>query len=167
MITVQRTIMNAFVSIAALLFLLSLSQAYAQVAGNEDRPLVSGGDFRKLDSLTAPLVDSARKSWPAVRKRFLKGLPTDQILFVMTRLTDAEGKFEQIFLQVGGIAGDTIEGTIASDVMAIRGIRHGDPHSIREADLLDWSIVHPDGSEEGNVVGKFLDWLQNPEENDR
>jgi hypothetical protein len=28
---------------------------------------------------------------------------------------------------------------------------------VSEAELLDWLITKPDGSEEGNVVGKFLD----------
>lgn len=151
--------MKAFASIAALLFLLSLSHAHAQ-KDPQDQPLVSGGDFRKLDSLTAPLVDSARRTWPAVRKRFQQGLPADQALFVMTRLGDADGRFEQIFLQVGKIDGETIEGSIASDLMVVKGFKYGDPYTIGEADLLDWSITHPDGSEEGNVVGKFLDWLK-------
>jgi hypothetical protein len=33
----------------------------------------------------------------------------------------------------------------------------GDPYKLSERDLTDWLISKPDGSEEGNVVGKFLD----------
>jgi hypothetical protein len=30
-------------------------------------------------------------------------------------------------------------------------------YSFQESELVDWLISRPDGSEEGNVVGKFLD----------
>ena len=36
----------------------------------------------------------------------------------------------------------------------------GDPYTFPEGELVDWLITHPDGSEEGNVVGKFLDEWQ-------
>ena len=39
----------------------------------------------------------------------------------------------------------------------VRGFRYGQPYSFREADLVDWMVSRPDDSEEGNVVGNFLD----------
>jgi hypothetical protein len=39
----------------------------------------------------------------------------------------------------------------------VRGYRLRDQHAVAEAELLDWLITKPDGSEEGNVVGKFVD----------
>ncbi|MBK7538639.1 MAG: hypothetical protein IPI49_25370 [Myxococcales bacterium] len=37
----------------------------------------------------------------------------------------------------------------------------GDPVQFSEQEVEDWTISRPDGSEEGNVVGKFLDtWHQ-------
>lgn len=41
----------------------------------------------------------------------------------------------------------------------VRQYRRGDHNELKEADLVDWLISKPDGSEEGNVVGKFLDTL--------
>ncbi len=35
--------------------------------------------------------------------------------------------------------------------------RRQQEYSFNEDELLDWLISKPDGSEEGNVVGKFLD----------
>ena len=34
------------------------------------------------------------------------------------------------------------------------------PVMFPESELVDWVITHPDGIEEGNVVGKFLDEWQ-------
>ena len=41
-----------------------------------------------------------------------------------------------------------------------RGVREYRAETMPEDELIDWTIVHPDGSEEGNVVGKFLDTLR-------
>jgi hypothetical protein len=39
----------------------------------------------------------------------------------------------------------------------VKGYRLRNRHAVPERDLLDWLITRPDGTEEGNVVGKFLD----------
>jgi hypothetical protein len=33
-------------------------------------------------------------------------------------------------------------------------------YAFAETEVMDWLISHPDGSEEGNFVGKFLDTYQ-------
>ena len=40
------------------------------------------------------------------------------------------------------------------------GYRGGDAYSFPETDLIDWTISKPDGTEEGNFVGNFLDSYQ-------
>jgi hypothetical protein len=64
---------------------------------------------------------------------------------------------EQVFIRVAHIDGDRITGNIASQIQLVVGFRPGQTHSFVDADLVDWLITKPDGSEEGNVVGKFLD----------
>ena len=54
-------------------------------------------------------------------------------------------------------------GRIDSDVRAVSGYKAGDSYTLPEKDLIDWVIVRPDGSEEGNVVGKFLDTWRPPQ----
>lgn len=46
---------------------------------------------------------------------------------------------------------------ISSQITQVAGYELGDEYTFSEEDILDWLIVHPDGTEEGNVVGKFLD----------
>jgi hypothetical protein len=64
------------------------------------------------------------------------------------------------FLAADSLARDSIFGRIWSQITVVRGYRLRDRHGVAEAELLDWLITKPDGSEEGNVVGKFLDTYQ-------
>ena len=45
----------------------------------------------------------------------------------------------------------------ATELISLKKLHNGDPVTVKEAELVDWMIARPDGSEEGNVVGKFLD----------
>jgi len=110
-----------------------------------------------LDAILAPYVEAARKTLPAVKARYLKGLPAGHSLSVTTRLHDTEGKkMEQVFVTVVSWHDDQIEGTLNSEVK-LNNYKRGEPLLVLEKDVLDWTILRPDGSEEGNVVGKFLD----------
>jgi hypothetical protein len=104
-----------------------------------------------------PYVDQARATWPNARARFMAGLPKGHDFFVTVRLSDLYGHTEQVFVRVERIDDATITGRIQSDIGVVAGYRRGDVHTLAERDLIDWTIVRPDGSEEGNVVGKFLD----------
>jgi hypothetical protein len=126
-----------------------------------DRPFgTTAAGTDKLNQMIAPLVQKARETYPSAKRRFLAGLPSGEVFFVTARLQDDAGHFEQAFIHVEGITGDVISGTIASDINLVRGFRHGDHFELKEAALVDWLISKPDGSEEGNLVGKFLDTLQ-------
>jgi len=110
-----------------------------------------------MDRAIAPYVAKARATYPDAKKRYLAGLPPGNIFFVTVRLHDKNGVFEQVFIAVRSIKADLITGTIASDLEAVKEFKKGQEYSCKEADILDWLISKPDGSEEGNYVGKFLD----------
>jgi len=104
-----------------------------------------------------PYVQHARETYPAARARFLAGLPKGQVFFVTARLVDSRGKFEQAFIRVKSIKKNRITGVIASPISLVQGYAEGDAYRLVEGDLIDWTIVMPDGAEEGNFVGNFLD----------
>jgi hypothetical protein len=58
---------------------------------------------------------------------------------------------------VASVRDGRITGRIATGNLTVIGYTKGDSYSFAESDLIDWLITHPDGTEEGNVVGKFLD----------
>ncbi len=90
----------------------------------------------------------------------MEGLPPGHGFFAVTSLRDGAGAEEQVFVAVTGIRNGRISGRIASDNLRVSGYKKGDAHSFPESDLIDWVITRPDGTEEGNVVGKFLDEWQ-------
>jgi hypothetical protein len=59
-----------------------------------------------------------------------------------------------------GIKNGRIFGRIANDLLGVKAYKRGDLYFLQEEEITDWLITLPDGSEEGNVVGKFLDEWQ-------
>lgn len=49
---------------------------------------------------------------------------------------------------------------IANELTVLQGYAPNQTYSFAENEILDWTITHADGSEEGNIVGKFLDTQQ-------
>jgi len=128
----------------------------------KDQPVDIQGktEMDELETAIAPYVIKARQTYPDARKRYLEGLPTGYAFFVVTKLRNPSGSFEQVFVSVTGIQDARITGRIASHILTVSGYKYGDPYTFPESELIDWLIAYPDGTEEGNVVGKFLDEWQ-------
>ena len=118
--------------------------------------------FNALQFAIAPYVARARASYPEAKKRYLAGLPHGQTFFVTVLLTDSLGRHEQVFIAVDRIVANDIQGRIWSAIYVVHGYHLNQQFSLKDADVMDWLITHPDGSEEGNIVGKFLDTYQPP-----
>ena len=152
----------------ALLFVLVLGSptiGYSQDPGKltplapnapEDRP-GKLADEKKFDEAIKPYVEQARKTYPEAKARFLAGLPPEHVFFVTARLHDSAGHWEQVFIEVKEIKDGKIKGLIANHIESVLGYQLGDSYTFPESEVLDWTVSKPDGSEEGNFVGKFLD----------
>ena len=110
----------------------------------------------ELERAIAPYIEQARKSYPDAKKRYLAGLPPGHRFSIVTKL-HSPGGVEAVFVTVAGIKGDQVTGHIASAVRGVAGYKAGDSYTLSERDIVDWVIVRPDGSEEGNLVGKFVE----------
>lgn len=128
----------------------------------QDKPVEAQGkaEVKEYEAAIAPYVLKGKKTYPEAKKRYLAGLPAGHSFFVVTKLRDGTGLAEQVFIAVAGIRGDRITGRIATEIREVKGFKRGDPYSFPESELVDWLISRPDGSEEGNEVGKFLDEWQ-------
>jgi len=144
----------------------ALGQRPVEVAPNapKDQPVNAAMkcQLRLIFEAIAPYVAQARKTYPAARERFLRGLPPRHTMFVSTRLVDSTGRVEQVFVAVDSIRGRTIAGRIWSDIHVVSGYAMRQPYTFSDSALVDWTIARPDGTEEGNVVGKFLDTYRPP-----
>jgi len=149
---------------ALVLLLVRATSAWSQephVSTNAppDEPVAVGSDEqqRRLEAALAPYIAQARATYPQARERYLAGLPPQEGFFVTVALRDTLGHSEMVFLAVDSLTRDSVFGRIWNQIHVVRGYRLRDPHAVAETELLDWLITKPDGSEEGNVVGKFLD----------
>ena len=150
---------------AFLIFLFAASTVFGepQVAPNapKDKPApIKEGKTSDFDRAIAPYVAKARSTYPEAKKRYLAGLPPKHTFFITTRLRDKAGKWEQAFIAVESIKAGQVTGLIWSDLTLVTGFKRGERYTFPEADMLDWLISKPDGTEEGNVVGIFLDTYQ-------
>lgn len=119
-------------------------------------PIQNLEDREAFLKLIEPCVQEARKTYREAKARFLAGLPPNHGFFVVVRLYD-QNRFEQVFVAADRIENDMIEGRIWSPVQLLEGYAVGDELTVPEDDIVDWVITRPDGSEEGNLIGKYID----------
>jgi hypothetical protein len=153
------------VGLLLLLFVPLRSNAQGQFEMPPDAPPVGVTTSCHRDAMNRamrPFIAQARATFPAARQLFLAGLPPGHNFFVTTRLSDAAGREEQVFVAVDTIANDQITGRISNRVLVVSGYRMGQRYTFSESKLVDWLIIRPDGSDEGNVVGKFMETYRPP-----
>ena len=143
-------------------FVFGASAAFGEPELAPNPPGDKPGSMRQkqianFERAIAPYVAKARATYPEAKQRFLAGLPPGQAFFLTTRLHDKDGKWEQVFIGVERIKDGSVTGTISNDLFTVKEFRRGQRYTFPESELLDWLITKPDGTEEGNFVGKFLD----------
>lgn len=129
----------------------------------KDKPVHAEGAEEMTDTERAiqPYVAKARKTYPVAKKRFLSGLPPKYLFSLTTKLWDrSHTRFEVVFVVADQIKNGTVTGHLATHTKQPVGYNFGDQISFPESQVMDWTIVHADGTEEGNVVGKFMDTYQ-------
>lgn len=141
-------------------FMVVADGAVAVAPPPPDMPVRAAGD-KQIDSLVKaeePYIAKGRATFAAAKKRFLAGLARGEIFYVRKRLIDpGDKRNEEVFIEVSAIKDGTVAGRIASELTVVRSFRRWHPISFPESDVLDWTILHPNGREEGNYVGKFID----------
>lgn len=133
--------------------------AYAQDGTDYATPeekAAAKAEQKKYEEALKPHLEEAKKTFPDAKKRFLAGLPSGERFLITVELKDEKGIPEKFYVEVGNIKDGVIKGTIASNIRRLAKVKRGEKYSFPETDLIDWMIVKPDGGEEGNFVGKFL-----------
>ena len=131
--------------------------------GPPDKPMrVLGDQVAAYDKAIAPYIAKARATYPAAKKRYLDGLPPGYLFSVWIRLFQKDDKsrqlrHEDVFVDVESIKDGVVHGRINNQVLLLTNHKRGERISVRESEIKNWLILRPDGVEEGNPVGKFLD----------
>ncbi len=158
---------SIFVCVAVLLLIVGASHlAYANdfqesgkkstmsdYKGPQDTPRIWGSEIEKLRQ---PYIDEAIKTYPNAKARFHAGLPIGYRFFVTVDLREYN-IHENAFMAVSSISEGQITATIATKLIKVKSYQYGQELTFPESKVLDWTITSPDGKEEGNYIGKFLD----------
>jgi hypothetical protein len=119
---------------STVLLVIGVTSALAQLSPNAPKdqahPLAPQ-QIAENERALAPYIKSARTTYPAARTRYLAGLPPGEHFFVVTRLVDSSGHWEQVFVRVTTIDGETITGIISSDIGLVSGFKAGQSYSFR------------------------------------
>ena len=154
----MRVFTTSAIFVVVAFVVLSSFAAPQDERGNTTGPM----SHEAYDQAIAPYVAKARATYPAAKKRYLAGLPPNYQFFVWTRLYQSGGKgqrgrAEDIFIDVHTIKDGLIYGVIANTPVFVTNYRQGESVKFPESEVMNWVIVRPNGTEEGNYVGKFLD----------
>jgi Uncharacterized protein conserved in bacteria (DUF2314) len=151
------------IALAAVISLLTCSVAHSQL---KDPYLDKSAPSDKVVSFSQePVVDKdlklameqARSTYPDARRRYLAGLPPKYSFFVTVDLRDDQGLRERVFLAVDEISDGKVHGRIWNEITLVKGYTYKQSLVVPEDAVLDWLISHPDGTEEGNLIGKYLE----------
>jgi hypothetical protein len=138
------------VRIFAILMVLSVSTDTQSAA---DQTVILRGK-QQLEAI-APYVAKARATYPSAKRRYLAGLPPGYSFEVRKHLTEPGTlRMEGVYIEVDAIKNGKIYGRIGD--VSLPSFHEGQRISFPESELEDWVISNPDGTEEGNVVAKFL-----------
>ena len=156
-------------AILVIAFASVLRCASAQSKAPVDKPQSLRGEkqYQAMEKAIAPYVAKARATYPAAKKRFLAGLPPNYLFTVWLPFDEHDKKSgqqrrEHLFVLVERIKGGTVFGRINNRTLALKNLHYGDRVQFPESRIQNWCIVRPDGSEEGNYVGIFLDYWKPP-----
>src|SRR5438132_9708864 len=147
--------------LVAVMSVSAQTRDYPKTPADKPKHVEGAQQASDVDRAIAPYVAKARKTYPAAKKRFLAGLPPKYLFSLTTKLWDrSHTKFEVVFVVAEKISNGKVTGHLATHTKQPVGYNFGDQISFPESQVMDWTIVHADGTEEGNVVGKFMDTYQ-------
>lgn len=137
----------------------STADASINVAGKQQ--------FEAMLRAEAPYMAKARATYPDAKKRYLAGLPAGYSFTVRKHLTEPGSRpvrMEGVYIRVESIKGGKIYGQLGD--VNLPSFHRGQSVSLSEAEVEDWAIVHPDGTVDGDFVGKYLQKARSAYTND-
>lgn len=150
-----------------LLFAACSSPATKNEAPENNAPVASNAPADKATTLKADeagdylaLIEKASaealKTLPEAKNRFLKNHKADEAFFLTINLKEGNS-VERVFVRVTKWSGDKIGGTIANEIVGLTNYKQGQEIEFSESEIMDWTFSKPDGTEDGNYIGKALD----------
>ncbi|MBX0291598.1 hypothetical protein K3G63_14200 [Hymenobacter sp. HSC-4F20] len=144
---------------AVLPFLLAVvltSPLRAQEPAAPTIPLLVQQLAHAPEPLPAMPLKEARRTLPQARQRYQRGLPAGTNFFLTARVLNEAATPEPVVVLIDTWQAGHITGRIMRFGADGRATPAGATDFEEEA-ILDWILLRPNGAEEGNYLGKFLD----------
>ncbi len=122
--------------------------------GPQDTPREWGRD--SIERMRQPYIEEAKRTYPQAKARFQSGLPAGYSFLVTIDLHE-NNLHENAFMAVRKISDGKVTAVLATKLMRVKSHQYGNVYIFPESEVVDWTIMSPDGKEEGNFVGRFLD----------
>jgi hypothetical protein len=114
----------------------------------------------QLEQVEGPLPElprkEAKRTLPQLRQRYQRGLPAGTACYLTAHVLNESATPEPLVVEVVTWQAGQVQGRIVRLSPEGRAIA-GAPVTFGEAAILDWLLLRPNGVEEGNYVGKYLD----------
>lgn len=133
----------------------------AEIAANapaDSVRIAAGTEIKDLQQQIDSVSAEARKTLPGAKSRFFKGLGKGEAFFLTLNLKEGN-TVERVFIRVTKWKEKNIAGIISNDIVGLSTYKNGQEITFTEDEVVDWTITKPDGSEEGNYIGKFMDHM--------
>jgi uncharacterized protein YegJ (DUF2314 family) len=98
----------------------------------------------------------ARSKLPELHKAFSSGLQPGEFIQIKVPFPTPEGGNEWMWVEVTSWKGSKIRGLLENEPLNVPDLHGGQIVEIREGDVFDYLLQHPDGSQEGNTTGAIL-----------
>ena len=94
-----------------------------------------------------------------MKTRFQAGLATGERLLVKApfEVGGDEGGHEYMWIEIVSWKAGTLAGTLANEPDHIPKLHQGASVQVAEKDVYDWTLVHADGSTEGDETTRVLE----------
>ncbi|WP_428307829.1 DUF2314 domain-containing protein [Lacipirellula sp.] len=100
--------------------------------------------------------EAARAKLSDLQKGFDAGLKSGELLLVKAPFKTADGDREFMWVEVSSWKGDEISGTLQNEPFNVPDLKAGQKVTVSQAEVFDYLLSRPDGTEEGNETMKLI-----------
>jgi len=105
-----------------------------------------------LDAQLASAVVRARSSISQFRDRLIHPQPTDRAYFLRAEFRRDDGNREYLWLNRVEATDGGFKAVVAEKPFVVDKVWQGESVVVPNADVVDWTITHQDGTREGNFT---------------
>jgi len=98
----------------------------------------------------------AKRRLPALKKLFNSGLESNKLL-LKAPFTADDGGNEWMWVEVTRWEDESIEGILQNQPFYIKDLKSGSKVTVQQADIFDYVLYKPDGTQEGNETGRLIE----------